>query len=80
MPRLPHIDLPNTCYHVLSRGNERRLVFEDEGDHNRFLKNLGKLPDRFGIEILCYVLMGNHFFWFGRKRRTCLKPCNGWAR
>lgn len=61
MTRPPRYDLPHTFYHVLSRGNERKTIFENEGDHEKFLMLLGRLPERFGLEVWSYVLMGNHY-------------------
>jgi REP element-mobilizing transposase RayT len=55
------MDYPNAFYHVLSRGNERKEIFRDEKDHLRFLDTLGKMVERFKLEVHAYVLMKNHF-------------------
>lgn len=55
------MDYPDTFYHVLSRGNERREIFRDEKDHLRFLDTLGRMVERFKLEVHAYVLMKNHF-------------------
>lgn len=55
------MNYPDTFYHVLSRGNERREIFYDEKDHLRFLDTLGKMVERFKLEVHAYVLMKNHF-------------------
>ena len=55
------IECADTFYHVLSRGNERRDVFWDDGDRARFLDLLGTLSERFRLELWSYVLMGNHY-------------------
>ncbi|MDA1139945.1 MAG: transposase [Planctomycetota bacterium] len=54
-------DLPHTIYHVLSRGNERQAIFQNDADHQKFLELLRFFPHRFGIDVLSYVLMGNHY-------------------
>lgn len=55
------MDYPDSFYHVLSRGNERREIFRDEKDHLRFLDTFGKMVERFKLELHTYVLMTNHF-------------------
>ena len=61
MARALRMDYPDTWYHVLSRGNERRDIFYDEEDYCKFLDIVGRMVERFGVEIHAYVLMRNHF-------------------
>jgi REP element-mobilizing transposase RayT len=61
MARPLRMDYPDTFYHVLSRGNERKEIFRDEKDHLRFLDTLGKMVKRFKLEVHAYVLMKNYF-------------------
>jgi len=60
MARPLRMDYPNTFYYVLSRGNERKEIFWDEKDYLRFLETLGRMVERFKLEIHAYVLMKNH--------------------
>jgi putative transposase len=55
------MDFPNTFYHVLSRGNERRAIFCNHTDRTRFLETLGRMVMRFQVEVHGYVLLSNHF-------------------
>ena len=55
------MDYPDTFYHVLSRGNERRDISWDEKDYFRFLDTPGRMVERFDLEIHAYVLMKTHF-------------------
>jgi putative transposase len=55
------IDYPDTFYHILSRGNERRNIFYNETDYLKFLDVLGEMVQKFHIEIHAYVLMPNHY-------------------
>ena len=48
MARPLRIDFPDTFYHVLSRGNERREIFWDDFDCNRFLELIGRMVERIG--------------------------------
>jgi putative transposase len=55
------IDYPDTFYHILSRGNERRNIFYNDTDYLKFLEVLGETGRKFHIEIHAYVLMPNHY-------------------
>jgi len=61
MARQLRIEYAGAVYHVTSRGNERKKIFLDEEDRERFLLYLGELPGRFGVVIHGYVLMDNHY-------------------
>ena len=47
-------------YHVVSRGNGRQLIFEDDADRISLLSLLGESANRAGIGILGWCLMPNH--------------------
>jgi REP element-mobilizing transposase RayT len=46
---------------VTSRGNERREIFREDEDRERFLKTLAEVVKRFRWRVHAYVLMGNHY-------------------
>lgn len=48
-------------YHLMSRGNAKQCIFEDETDHMVFLELLEKLLSKFSITCLAYCLLWNHF-------------------
>jgi putative transposase len=48
-------------WHVTCRGNERRDVFRDDRDRERFLAVLGRTVSLFCWRLHAYVLMGNHY-------------------
>lgn len=60
MARQPRIDFPGGLYHVISRGIERRRLFVDDADRNRYLGLLEKSVARFGCRLYAYCLMDNH--------------------
>ncbi len=78
MARPARMDFSNTFYHVLSRGNERRNIFYDQGDYSRFLETLGRTVERFQIEVHGYVLMPNHFHLLVRTREANLSRAMQW--
>jgi len=61
MARSFRLEYPETFYHILSRGNEKRDIFYDKEDYLRFLDVLEKTVERFKLEIHAYVLMKNHY-------------------
>ena len=66
MARPLRIEYPGAIHHVMSRGNLRRSVFEDERDYQRLLEGLEQTVSRFGWDLLRFVLMPNHFHLFLR--------------
>jgi putative transposase len=61
MPRPLRIEYENAYYHVMNRGRGRQDIFHDERYFEMFLQILGEAHQRFGVEILCYCLMSNHY-------------------
>lgn len=61
MSRPLRIHAPGLPYHVMSRGNGKQCIFEDDDDHLRFLRWLAYTLDRFQIMCVAYCLMWNHF-------------------
>ena len=78
MARPLRMDYPDTFYHVLSRGNERKEIFRDEKDHLRFLDTLGKMVERFKLEVHAYVLMKNHFHLLVHTKEANLSRAIQW--
>ena len=57
MARALRIQRPGGRYHVTARGNDRRDIFRDEGDHFHFLELLGELGERYGVRV--HTCFGN---------------------
>jgi REP element-mobilizing transposase RayT len=72
------MDYPDTFYHVLSRGNERRDIYYDERDYSRFLDCLEKMGGRFDLEVHAYVLMKNHYHLLIRTKEANLSRAIQW--
>ncbi len=60
MARLPRLVVPGQPHHLIQRGNDRRLIFRDDSDHEAFLKWLREAARQFHVAIHAYVLMPNH--------------------
>jgi len=61
MTRPLRLDHSAAIWHVTSRGNERRDIFRDERDRERFLEVLGKVIGLTKWRLHAFVLMGNHY-------------------
>jgi putative transposase len=55
------IEYPGAFYHVTSRGNERKIIFQNSRDREKYLTYLESAHDRYGAIIHVYCLMGNHY-------------------
>ena len=62
----------------MSRGNEQREIFYEETDRFVFLKVLGEMSQRFGVDIFAYVLMANHYHLLIRTQRANLSKAMQW--
>jgi putative transposase len=61
MPRTARVAPGGYVFHVLNRGNERRPIFEGEGDYLAFLRVMAEAHDRVPLRILAWCLMPNHW-------------------
>jgi len=54
----------------MNRGGSRQKVFLEKQDFEAFLKTVGEIHDRWGVEIFAYCVMGNHY-------HVCLRTPEG---
>ncbi len=64
MARPIRVEFENAFYHVTSRGIERRSIFLDRNDRNRFLFYLRENMQRYNIIMFAYVVMKTHYHLF----------------
>ena len=60
MPRAARTKSETGIYHVMLRGADRRIIFSDDEDCDRFLDTLQKARESSGFKLYAYCLMGNH--------------------
>ncbi len=60
MARPPRLEFPGAVYHVTARGNERRAVFRDTHDRERYLTRVAIYREKFRFQLLAFCLMSNH--------------------
>ena len=61
MARPLRIQYPDAVYHVTCRGNEKKDIFRDDADRNRFVQLLTQSVNIYTVKLHSYVLMTNHF-------------------
>lgn len=61
MPRQPRLDIPDVLHHVIVRGIERRDIFADDADKERFVASLSALLAKSATKCYAWALMSNHF-------------------
>jgi putative transposase len=61
MARGPRLQIRGATYHVMSRGNRKSVIFEDDADCRRFVALLGDMVGRYRLLCHSYCLMGNHY-------------------
>lgn len=61
MPRQLRVQYPGAIYHVMSRGDRKKAIYETDVDRHDFLKTLAETCEKTGFQIHAYCLMKNHF-------------------
>jgi putative transposase len=61
MARPLRIQFPGAFYHVTSRGNERKAIFRNDRDRQKFLSYLESAHESYGARVHVYCLMENHY-------------------
>lgn len=60
MARPLRIEYQGAIYHVTLRGNNRRVIFKQDFDRERFLQKLAESVRQFDIRLYLFCLMENH--------------------
>jgi len=61
MARALRIDYPGAYYHVMNRPNSGQDIFVVDRDRVSFLEGLEDSCEIYGVKVIAYVLMSNHF-------------------
>ena len=78
MARSVRMNYPDTFYHVLSRGNDKRDIFRSKDDYEKFKETIGRMVGRYDMEVHGYVLMSNHYHLLIRTRQANLSRAIQW--
>jgi putative transposase len=60
MARKPRIHFPGALFHVITRGNQRQVVFKEPEDFRRFQEFLAVAQKQWLVKLYAYALMPNH--------------------
>lgn len=61
MPRKARIDTAGALHHIITRGIERRKIFDDDHDRDSLLIRLAAILEETGTECYAWALIPNHF-------------------
>jgi len=61
MARKLRVEYPGAVYHLMSRGDRREPIFQDDRDRQRFVETLAECCGKTGWQVHAHVLMPNHF-------------------
>lgn len=70
MPTNSRLLLPDACYHIITRGNQRQQVFFDNQDYKKYLLILRKYKRKFDFLLYGFCLMPNHIHLIGEPRQS----------
>lgn len=60
MPKKKRVWYPGAVYHIMSRGNRKSDIFQDEEDFYVYLMILRKTREKYPYSLYAYCLMTNH--------------------
>lgn len=61
MPRSLRLQHSFSWYHIMNRGQNKQLIFNNTHHRKKFITLLETIVDKFNLEIHCYCLMDNHY-------------------
>jgi REP element-mobilizing transposase RayT len=76
MPRKARAEVDGGLYHVITRGNNRRQIFNSAGDFEKFLSLLAVQKIKLPFFLYAYCLMSNHVHLLieGKKGKKGVRP------
>ena len=60
MPRAPRLKSQSGIYHIMLRGINQQVIFEDEEDYLKFIETLKSYKAISEYKVFAYCLMSNH--------------------
>lgn len=70
MPRPARLLLSKSCYHIMTRGNNKNIVFRSDDDYLYYLKLLKKYKLELPFDLYHYCLMPNHVHMLIQTKRA----------
>lgn len=60
MPRKPRIKSATNIYHIVIKGIDRQIIFEEKKDYNKYIELLELYKEECHFKLFAYCLMSNH--------------------
>jgi putative transposase len=60
MPRSARVTMKKSCYHIITRGNQKQTVFKEPADYQKYLLLITRYKNKFKFKLFCFCLMPNH--------------------
>jgi len=60
MPRGQRLLIPNACYHIIQRGNQKQDIFFEDSDFKKYLHIMLHYKRKYNFKLYAYCLMPNH--------------------
>jgi len=82
MARKLRVEYEGAIYHVVNRGVDRRRLFDNDADRQRFVTRLSRYAVELEVRVYLYCLMSNHVHLFGgdARRESRAVDASGWRR
>jgi REP element-mobilizing transposase RayT len=61
MARRPRIQFPGAVYHVMSRGNRKSMIVDDDDDRRTFMNTFSEAARDYQVRVYACCLMGTHY-------------------
>ncbi|MDA0840879.1 MAG: hypothetical protein O3B01_04325 [Planctomycetota bacterium] len=72
------VNLKNTFYHVLNCGVERRVIFDDSQDFEKFIELPGKCSERLQLDVWSFLLLSKKDHLLVKTRQENLSRAIQW--
>ncbi|MDH3582637.1 MAG: transposase [Phycisphaerae bacterium] len=80
MARPIRVEYADAVYHVTARGNERKVIFNDDADRRGLIDAVAEATERFGIVVHAWCWMPNHYHLLIQTPRANLSAGIGWLQ
>ena len=72
MARKPRFEVEGGLYHVMTRGNNRQLIFGDDDDYQKMLRLLADQKAKLPFYLYAYCFMPNHIHLLVERREDAI--------
>lgn len=79
MPRGPRLNVPDGIYHVMTRGNRKGVIFEDDRDRAKFIDIVAESAERHAVRVFAEARLGNHYHQIVQTPRANLPEYMGYV-